>query len=194
VASELEQIVDLSERAKSIRGFAFEVSLSALGAIVRCSVAGENRLPGFNAVAVQMRHWSRDLEAAVQQLNASIAARVLLITELVRSSRQQALLRAAQERTGNALLISDACRRVAEHHAGLEVQLRGADSDAGEVLAAIEQLGMMASVLSRAALIEAASGASGQRDALTVASKQFATYADAVNDAILALVRIHRGR
>jgi hypothetical protein len=194
VASELEQIVDLSERAKSIRKFAFEVSLSALGAIVRCSVAGENRLPGFNAVAVHMRHWSRDLEAAVQQLNASIAARVLLITELVQSSRQQALLAATQECAGNALLIGDACQRVAGHRAGIEAQLRRADSAAGDVLAAIEQLGMMASVLSRAALIEAASGASGQRDVLTVASKQFASYADAVNDAILAMVRVHRGR
>lgn len=187
----LEHVVELNEGAKAIRKYAFEVSLSALGAIVRSTRAGTN-LRGFNEVASQMRDWSRDLELAVQQVTVLTAQRVSLVSNFVRRSRLVALLDKAGETPSAGGALSDCERRTREEIAGLRAELKRVGRTLEDAFEGIAQLGLMASVLSRAALIEAASGTESQRRELTIASQEFASYAESVNGAISQILSRYR--
>lgn len=179
----LAGVVQLNECAKTIRRYAFEVSLSALGAIVLSSRIG-NELRGFNEVALQMRNWSRDLEAAVRSVTTLTALRVRQVSDELKQTRLQGLLRKAARGADTERYLMAGLRSqqvaMAEVHAEL-VRGSGAIADAIDEIA---QLGLMASVLSRAALIEAAGGNGNQRRELTLVSEEFARYAERVNEAI----------
>ena len=87
----LARVVELNEQAKVLRRYAFEVSLSALGATVRSSRSGSEQR-GFNEVAGQMRSWSRALEGAVLHINGLSARRVHIVSDLARTTRLSGLL------------------------------------------------------------------------------------------------------
>lgn len=192
LATALEHVVELNEGAKSIRQYAFEVSLTALGAIVR-SKRGNLDLRGFNEVASQMRDWSRELDGAVQQITALAGTRVRLVSHYVRLSRTVALLdKASVQSTRGGHL--GACRESEQQKlASLRSELRAVQRSLDDALESIAQLGLMASVLARAALIEAASAREPrQRRELSIVSQDFASFADQVNGAISELLARNR--
>lgn len=191
IQTPLGRVVDLSEGAKTLRCYAFEVSLSALGAIVR-SKRSEDKLRGFNEVASQMRDWSRELERAAGEIGLLTAERVQLVSDLVRRRRASELLERAADGARAADLLSAGRGRERAALAALEGDMKRVSQRLKEALDEIVQLGMMASVLARAALIEAASGSEPQRRALTVASQEFATYASKVNDAVAHITAQYR--
>lgn len=178
----LEHVVARNENAKAIRRYAFAVSLSALSAIVRSSRAG-GALSGFTEVAMQMRRWSRDLEEAVQGVAALTAAQVRTVSDCIRATRLLALLHQAAERAQDAAIVHERHAQESRHLEALRGTLRRTGQQLDEALDGIAQLGLMATVLSRAALIEA-SGSGQLQHELTVASQEFATYAARVNDTI----------
>jgi hypothetical protein len=191
--SSLIGVVRLNECAKTIRRYAFEVSLSALGAIVLSSRTG-SELRGFNEVASQMRNWSRDLEAAVKTVTLLTTQRVRQVSDCLKQTRLQDLLRKAVRGSATdrhlraGLALQDAA--LAKVHA----DLRQGDAVIADAIAEISQLGLMASVLSRAALIEAAGGSGSQRRELTLASQEFSRYAERVNEAVLTASAQYRGK
>ncbi|HEY6880358.1 MAG TPA: hypothetical protein VI299_20180 [Polyangiales bacterium] len=178
----LLHVVELNETAKQLRRYAFEVGLSALGATVRSSRAA-GQLRGFQEVATQMRAWSSELALAAQALYASCAENVRLESELVRRTRLLALIDRTSAQGAEAAIAACAARE----HQGLQTlrhQQARASAKVAVTLEQIVQLGLMASVLSRAALIEAASGQERERHELSIASQEFAAYADRVNDVV----------
>lgn len=187
-ATALERVVELNEQAKVLRRYAFEVSLRALGATVRSSRSGTEQR-GFNEVAGQMRSWSRALESAVQEITGLAARRVHIVSDLARVSRLSNLLAKAGAGQADDAPIVQCALRERSVSDGLEAQLRQTDALLEESLDGVAQLGLMASVLSRAALIEAASGAAQDRQELSLASREFATYAESVNAAISVIRR-----
>ncbi len=191
MATALEHVVQVNEGAKAIRKYAFEVSLSALGAIVRSTRSGTH-LRGFNEVAMQMRDWSRSLEGAVLQVTVLSAERVQRVSDLARRARMAALLEQACRETSARPLLAEAIRVEQFEIANQRRKLETAGGALGIALDTIAQLGLMASVLSRAALIEAASGTDAQRRELTIASQEFAGYAERVNEAIAEIRARHR--
>lgn len=180
----LNGVTRLNECAKTMRRYAFQVSLSALGAMVLSSRTGRD-MRGFNEVALQMRNWSRDLEQAAQAVTLLTARRVRMVSDLLKQERlHQLLQRAAMTQTSEARLRAS-LRDREQAMSALRSDLRRGDDGIAESLDAIVQLGLMASVLSRAALIEAASGNNNQRRELTLVSQEFASYAERVNDTLL---------
>lgn len=176
-------VVQLNECAKTMRRFAFQVSLSALGAMVLSSRTG-GELRGFNEVAQQMRSWSQELEQAAQAVTLLTARRVRMVSDLLKQERLHGLLQRAAAATGPARRLAGCLSEQEQSVRNLMLELRGTDDGIGQALDAISQLGLMASVLSRAALIEAASGNGHQRRELSLVSQEFATYADRVNETL----------
>lgn len=179
----LGTVVRLNECAKTMRRYAFQVSLSALGAMVLSSRTG-SELRGFNEVALQMRNWSRDLEDAARAVTLLTARRVRMVSDLLKQDRLRGLLRRAAAASGRQTRLTDCLAQRDRDLSALSAELRSADGRIADSLDAIMQLGLMASVLSRAALIEAAGGNSHQRRELTLVSQEFASYAERVNDTL----------
>lgn len=191
-ATTLLEVVELNEAAKTIRRYAFEVSLSALGAIVRSSHAAA-QLRGFNEVASQMRGWSRDLENAVVHVNTLTGQRVRWVSDWTRASRLLRLLEKTRQALNDSSVITARIEDEARLVMQLGAELRRVDDQLDDALDEIGRLGLMASVLSRAALIEVASGGSAEQAELTVCSKEFSAYAERVNDAVTATRARRRG-
>lgn len=181
----LAGVVALNEGAKAIRRSAFEVNLRALGAIVQSRRAGQ-ALRGFAEVSTQMQRWSETLASAAQRLTEGCTTRVRVVSDDARRSRQRALLHRALEGSSRGL---DA------ESLGLDVappkDLRSSAREVRLAVAELHELGLMASVLSRAALIEACEGDAQQRRDLSAISREFAVHADEVNAVVRALVDNH---
>jgi hypothetical protein len=189
----LAGVVALNENAKALRRYAFEVSLSAFGAIVRSCRAGDD-LRGFNQVAMQMRRWSRELELAVQEVNGLASQRVRLVSDIAKKTRLSGLVQKAGAQCAAAQGILAAC--VAREQAAIarhRDELKHLAERLTETIDGIAQLGMMASVLSRAALIEAASGQDKERSELSIASREFSVYAERVNESVDAVRAVQGG-
>jgi hypothetical protein len=183
----LDSVVRLNECAKTMRRYAFQVSLSALGAMVLSSRTG-GVLKGFNEVALQMRNWSRDLEQAAGAVTLLTVRRVRMVSDLLKQRRLQGLLLRAAGAHGAGPQLGACLAQREQALDALRTELRRADDGIAESLDVIMQLSLMASVLSRAALIEAAGGNNHQRRELTLVSQEFASYAERV-DATLTQVR-----
>ncbi len=193
LARPLAMVVALSESTKQLRRYAFEVGLSALGAIVRSSRAGD-QLRGFKEVASQMRGWSAELANLVEALNVRCAQSVRLESDLLRRTRLLTLFEQAAGGSHARQLMAAAHERESCALRGAREQLARSNSGLLELLEQLVQLGMMASVLARAALIEAGSGGEHERNELSIASREFASYAERVNDVALdASRRCKRG-
>lgn len=188
----LARVVELNEGAKAIRRHSFEVSLRALGATAKSLRAG-SELRGFVEVSAQMQSWSRSLSRAVDHVTQLSTQQVRLVSDIVRRTRMLQILElSARGDKGQAALGEPLARLTAEVQ-DARARLKRLRDTLTDGLETLEQLGMMASALSRAALIEAASGNAEQRDELSLVSREFAQRADLVSDTIRQLMSHNRG-
>jgi hypothetical protein len=165
------RIVALNEAAKQLLSLSYRVNLLAIDAMLQSKRGGGN-LRGFDEVSSQMRAWTRELHAQLEQLNTQcneVIARTSLLTKQQHSLR---LLAEADRQSGETgLQRVHAQQRAATEELGAEL-----DRDWRRVrgrLADLDQLGTMAVVLSRSAMIEASTGTDEQRDLLTQVSQEF---------------------
>jgi hypothetical protein len=177
----LARVVALNEGAKAIRRSAFEVNLRALGAIVQSRRAGAS-LRGFAEVSTQMQRWSETLASASARLAKGCTTRVRAVSDDARRSRQRALLCSALEGASTGL-DAPSMPEVAPPR-----DLRSSAREVRLAVSELHALGLMASVLARAALIEACEGDAAQRRDLSAISREFAAHADEVNAVVRALV------
>ena len=189
--NELSHVIELNEGAKTILDDTHQVNLRALDAIVR-SHHGGNELRGFAEVSSQMRHWSLELHGAVRNICELSAQQVRGVSAFVHQRRMFGLLSAAARGARVCVALNQASARMSDdvERAGSDVQrLKRRLASALEDL---EQLGLMASVLARAAAIEASSGNEAQRDALSAVSREFAERSESVTEKIRAMVKLER--
>lgn len=188
--ADLARVAALNEACKVLLERSFHVNLRALDAIVQSKRAGA-AMRGFDEVAGQMRTWSRDLHHDLERL-VDCSRRVVVTTSL--AAKNEHSLR----------LLSDAAR-ISENAGAARVrdrrvdELASLDRDIGrlwrevrDLLHDLDQLGMMAAVLSRSAMIEAASGSDEQRGQLGEVAREFYGNAQAVLETLQLAVKIAR--
>ncbi|HTQ03281.1 MAG TPA: hypothetical protein VMI54_05470 [Polyangiaceae bacterium] len=187
-----ERVVALSEASKALLARSFKVNLLALDAMVQSKRGGGN-LRGFDEVSSQMRLWSRDLHRDLQQLEAR-TRNLVARTSLVRKEKHTIdLLRAAALASRNSALLA-AYEARGERHEALERELAGDWRAVREMLGDLDQLGLMAIVLSRSAMIEASSGSQAQREQLSSVSREFYRNSEAVTETIKTVLKTVDGR
>lgn len=189
----LATVVELNEGTKRVLWVSHQVSLRALDAVVRSTRAGA-ALRGFVEVSSQMRGWSRELHAAVQLVSNLSARQVCNVSALLREERRLNLLELASagKQYGTALL--EASRRARALKASLEQNIARTRDETTRGLEELQQLGLMASVLSRAALIEATSGNAEERSDLSEVAREFATRAEEVTTIVQQMLTQHKQR
>jgi hypothetical protein len=189
--TELGLVAEINEGAKAILGFSHQVNLRALDAIVRSIQAG-SELHGFSEVSSQMREWSRQLHQAVEVVSGLSAKQIQLVSRLLRQRRMAGLMahaaRGAAARSSVALAVARAQTELEAH----ESELRNVRRSVTRALEDLQQLGLMASVLACAALIEAAGGNAEQRRDLSDVSKGFSEQSEQVNQAIRSMLASSR--
>ena len=188
----LARVVELNEGAKAIRRHSFEVSLRALGATAKNLRAG-SELRGFVEVSAQMQSWSRSLSSAVDRVTLISTEQVRLVSDIVRRTRMLEIMELAAQNEASRGALAGSAERLREELKGARSRLKRLRDTLTDGLETLEQLGMMASALSRAALIEAASGNAEQRAELSLVSREFAQRADLVSDTIREIMRHNRG-
>jgi len=170
-SSELRRVVELNEAAKALLRQSFEINLRALDAIVQ-SKRGGGALRGFDEVSSQIRLWSRDLQEKVESLWALGRSAVTSASHLLQTRRVEAILEravAGKRDTWAGRSLEASSQVVAGHLAELKAAWR-------RILDAVDdlnQLGLMACVLSRSALIEASTATDGEREKLVNVSRDF---------------------
>lgn len=186
MSTELECLVELNENAKAILVDAKLVNLRALDAIVRAARASQ-RLRGFAQVSVQMQSWCRDLSTTVRQVFALSGKRIRLTTLVTKRRRELGLVERATSRMAGH--VGDGIRRrIEDEHRERAQELLDVRQRLQFALQELEQLGLMAQVLSRAALIESSSGTADEWRDLTLVSREFAERAEAVTQRISAMM------
>lgn len=185
-----ERVVMLNEAAKQLLARSTRVDLLALDAMVQSKRGGGN-LRGFDEVSSQMRLWSRELLQQLGELSALSASVLLQTSQRSKQARKLDLLAAAASASENPTLLAAHERLRAEHDAlgdGLRKQARRTQN----LLSDIDQLGMMAIVLSRSAMIEAASGDDQQREQLCKVSREFHQNSESVLEIIKSTLQATR--
>ena len=181
--AEFARVAILNESTKQVLMRSFEVSLRALDAIVQ-SKRGGGALRGFDEVSSQMRVWSRELHGKLIHLSELSRSAVREVSEYAKSVRQQRLLVGCQStRAQDAVALA---RRDAEK---AERRLRDRWRGIALELDDLRQMGMMACVLSRSAMIEASSASDEQRDSLMNVSREFYDNAEDVLAILQEVIR-----
>ena len=181
-----EKVVILNEAAKALLARSAQVNLLALDAMVQ-SKRGDGNLRGFDEVSSQMRSWSRELHQELGQLG-ELSATLLSRTSLrSKHNRKLVLLEKANAASENADLRS-ACVRCRAEQGSLDAALGRDMRRIRNLLGDIDQLGLMAIVLSRAAMIEAVSGDEQQRAQLHQVSSEFYRNSEAVLETIRSTI------
>jgi len=184
-AQELLQVVSLNEAAKRLLTRSFEINLRALNAIVQSKRSG-GRLRGFDEASSQVRAWSRELHQQLSRLGGMVRDAVGLASAAISQQRLVALFAAAARQSGNAAcarVLTDAEAALARHRTalrGLWRQVVGAVDE-------LNQLGLMACVLSRSAMIEATAADVGQRAQLEELTKDFYVKSEEVVEIVRGL-------
>lgn len=191
--SMLATVVELNEGTKRILWVSHQVSLRALDAVVRSTRAGP-ALRGFVEVSSQMRDWSRELHAAVRHVSGLSAAQISNVSAVLREERRLALLELATPSKQYGASLLQATQRARELRASLEINVARVTRDTARGLEELQQLGLMASVLSRAALIEATSGNAEERSDLSEVAREFATHAEEVVSIVQDMLSQHQHR
>jgi hypothetical protein len=191
--SDLAAVVELNEAAKTILNASHQVNLRALDAMVRGLRAGD-ALRGFAEVSSQMRHWSAELAAAIRQVTELSGQQVQLVSASVRQRRLFELLTAAAQDASARLVLGESLARWQAEFEHSQRELQQFKRKLRVVLEEIEQLGLMACVLARAAAIEATSGTPEQRTELGIVSNQFAEHSERVAEKIRELLSNERKR
>ncbi len=186
-----EQVVRLNEAAKQLMARSTRVDLLALDAMVQ-SKRGGGSLRGFDEVSSQMRLWSRELLQQLGELGV-LSASLLRQTSLrSKQMRKLDLLSLAVKESNNEALRS-AHERLQREHEALCSALQADARRTQNLLSDIDQLGMMAIVLSRSAMIEAASGDEQQREQLSKVSVEFYQHSESVLQIIKSALTSTRG-
>jgi hypothetical protein len=166
-----KRVAALNEAAKELIARSYQVNLLALDAMVQ-SKRGGSSLRGFDEVSSQMRRWSRDLHADLERL-AALSRQV--VAEVSTASKEGHLLRlleraalSSSHETARETLVQR--QAIQQDRSQTLVRLWRKVVD---VLGDLDQLGMMAVVLSRSAMIEASSGGAEQRAQLGHVSQEF---------------------
>lgn len=182
----------LNEAAKELIARSHQVNLLALDAMVQ-SKRGGSSLRGFDEVSSQMRRWSRDLHVELQGL-AALSRQV--VSEVSLASKEGHLLRLLQRaaESSASLAASETFSRRNAIQEERERTLMRLWRKVLDALGDLDQLGMMAVVLSRSAMIEASGGADGQRAQLGHVSQEFYRNSEAVMNVLkLTLKEMRRG-
>jgi hypothetical protein len=188
--ADLARVAALNEACKVLLERSFHVNLRALDAIVQSKRAGA-ALRGFDEVAGQMRTWSRDLHHELERL-VECSRRVVVSTSLAAKNEQSLrLLSDAARLSSNAGAVRVRDERI-EELASLDRNILRLWREARDLLHDLDQLGMMAAVLSRSAMIEAASGSDEQRGQLGEVAREFYSNAQAVLETLQDAVKIAR--
>lgn len=177
--SGLGVVVELNEASKAMNAHAFEVRLRSLDALVRSVKAATPALASFREVSLQMRQWSDDLARQLAALHQICGEAVRKESAHRATIRKLRLLTAANERCSDDELKSCMERMEKATEASTEAR-RGLLQKLVFELGKLRQLGMMAVVLSRAAMIEAAAAPPVDREELAYAANEFGTHAAAV--------------
>ena len=180
-------VVALNEAGKLLTARSFRVNLIALDAMVQSKRVGDT-LRGFDEVSSQMRTWSQELQAMVERLN-NLSRQV--VTEVSHSAKQAhtlRLLRLAAANDGRATLREALVAREADRDAQRRM-LKKLWRQVNDCVDELSQLGMMAMVLSRAAMIEAASAPVLQLEQLAGVSREFARNSEGVVSELKVLSR-----
>ena len=170
-AVELGQVVVINEAAKRLLVRSFEINLRSLNAIVQSKRSG-GRLRGFDEASSQIRTWSRELHCQLERLRGLGREAVGLASLLLRQQRMVDLLGPAARgsRNGHA----DGALATAESAlAAHRISLRALWRRLLEAIDDLNQLGLMACVLSRSAMIEATAADAEQRPQLDELTKDF---------------------
>ncbi|MFZ5439916.1 MAG: hypothetical protein ACOZQL_07890 [Myxococcota bacterium] len=172
-------VVALNDASKVMSEHAREVRLRALDALVRSARDASQALAGFREVSLQMRRWSDDLSTQLTRLRKLSAESVTQESSYRTLRRRGRLLAEAALQSGNAEL-----KQRLELYRQRE---RAAQQERNKRLAAtaqelddLRQLGLMAIVLSRTAMIEASSANPRDRAVLSSVALEFGNHADAV--------------
>ena len=187
-----DQVVTLNEAAKELLVRSAQVNLLALDAMVQSKRGGGN-LRGFDEVSSQMRMWSKELHQQLRELG-ELSASVLLRTSLHSKQRRKLELLEEAARCSDNADAQAACERSLREHQSLEATLARDARRTRDLLSDIDQLGMMAIVLSRSAMIEAASGDDQQRAQLNLVSQEFYRNSEAVLEILKATLNEMRSR
>jgi hypothetical protein len=168
---ELGPVVALNEAAKGLFQRSFEINLRALDAIVQSKRSG-GALRGFDEVSTQIRTWSRELHAMVDGLGALGREAVGLASRFLVERRRGRLIAAAargSRAVGAAQQLAVVERRLEERQRDLAGMRRRIISKIDD----LDQIGLMACVLSRSALIEATAASGAEREQLNHVSRDF---------------------
>ena len=165
------RVAALNEAAKELMARSHHVNRLALDAMVQSKATGAN-LRGFDEVSSQMRHWSRDLHGELERLRTLSRELVVEVSHASKEAHVLRLLRRATIACSGTAHPCDFSLQEAAHLDRLE-RLRKLWRSMVLSLSDLDQLGLMAMVLSRSAMIEASSGTSEQRAQLGRVSQEF---------------------
>ena len=186
--TDLARIVASHEFAKSVLFHSHQVNLHALDAIVR-GIQGGSTLRGFAEVSNQMRNWTRELHAAVSALTELSAQQVHLFSDFVKKRRLITLLTAADGGGDESAALRASVGRQAAELEAAALELKRLRRRVRNALEDLVQLGLMARVLSSAAMIESMAGDTEQRSELMHVSKGFAERSEQIADLIRLMLR-----
>lgn len=182
-----ERVAWLSEATKELIARSFRVNLLALDAMVQ-SKRGGSALRGFDEVSSQMRSWSRDLHRELEVLRRLSQEAVSRASRCSKEAHMLRLLGIAARTSGHSAAVR-AFELLSAEQLVREADLARTWRRIADVLGDLDLLGMMATVLSRSAMIEAASGTEQQRAQLNDVSQEFYRHSEAVLKVLKGLIK-----
>ncbi len=175
----LTVVVALNEAAKSMSERASLVRICALDAQVRNAKDRSATLAGFREVSLQMRRWSDDLSQQLDRLRKLCSESVQEESAYRTLQRKARVLRSAEQESHSKHLLQCVSSMEARE-SNARQKRRDALARMVIELDDLRQLGMMAVVLSRTAMIEVASALPEERAVLVHVAQEFGTHAEAV--------------
>lgn len=185
--NDFTRVVALNEATKELLRRSFEVNLLALDAMVQ-SKRGGGTLRGFDEVSAQMRMWTRDLHEKLERLATATGSVVSHMSEATKEAHLLRILEAAARESGDAQIRASQ-RALESRHAAITASARADWRKTRDVLDDLDQLGMMACVLARSAMIEATSAGPELREQLDHVSREFYLNSEAVVDILKAALK-----
>jgi len=172
-------VVALNEASKTMSEHSFEVRLRALDALVRSVKNSGAGLPGFREVSLQMRRWSDDLTAQLEGLRKVCVEAVDFESKHRTLERRAKLINAAAHQCTHGELGACVDSFVLREKDSRKVRRKQFEVTL-EQLDSLRQLGLIAIVLARTAMIEAAAAEAEERVVLSQVAREFGEHAAAV--------------
>ncbi len=183
---DLQDLIAVNEVAKGLDDQASQIGLLAINAMLTCANRGEE-LPAFTRVAAGMTSWANDLQASTRTLVATANEGVTCVSTIAERARVARILRAAVAAAAHGAATRtarDGADRVEQVVARSYEDLAQCRRALDTTLADLARSGLMATVLSRSALMEAARAPADRREALTLVARDFADVGQRVRDVL----------